>query len=55
MKTPSIPPLGVRMPQEMKDRLKEAAARNHRSLNGEIVARLAESLGGDVKDAGESR
>lgn len=44
MNVSKIPPLGVRMPPEMKDQLKHAAAVNHRSLNGEIVARLAASL-----------
>lgn len=34
----------VRFPDGMRDRLKEEAAKNKRSLNAEIVARLAESL-----------
>lgn len=33
----------VRMPEGMRDRLKDEAARNNRSLNAEIVARLEAS------------
>ncbi|SES75162.1 Arc family DNA-binding protein [Variovorax sp. OV084] len=35
-----IPPTPVRLPDELKDDLKEAAVANDRSLNGEIVNRL---------------
>ncbi len=28
------------VPQELHERLREAAAQNHRSLNGEVIARL---------------
>lgn len=34
----------VRFPDGMRDRLKELAAHNNRSLNAEIVARLERSL-----------
>lgn len=34
----------VRFPDGMRDRLKEAAATNGRSMNAEIIARLSESL-----------
>lgn len=39
------------IPEDVHRELKEAAARNHRSLNGEILARLTASVrpgGGDV-------
>ena len=32
------------LPQDMYDSLKRAAARNHRSLNGEVLARLEASI-----------
>ena len=35
-----IAPLQVRMPPELREWLKVEAARNHRSLNSEIVMRL---------------
>ncbi len=44
-----IKPIGVRMPPEIRERLKEKAVKNHRSLGGEIVARLEESLRLDEK------
>lgn len=45
-----MPDLAVRnMPAELHRALKQAAARNHRSLNGEILARLEAS----VRPAGE--
>ncbi|EPE98448.1 Arc family DNA-binding protein [Rhizobium grahamii] len=34
----------VRLPDGMRDQLKTMAAQNNRSMNAEIVARLAESL-----------
>lgn len=41
----------VRFPPGMRDRLKEAAAANNRSMNAEIVARLQKSLeGGQAPD-----
>lgn len=40
----------VRMPDGMRDRLKEAAKANNRTMNAEIVARLQESF--HVKGAG---
>lgn len=42
----------VRFPDGMRDRLKEAAAANNRSMNAEIVARLQESFGGISADFG---
>ncbi|WP_126242308.1 Arc family DNA-binding protein [Burkholderia gladioli] len=44
MKTYQIPPLGVRMPLELKEQLKARAIENRRSLNSEVVRRLEESL-----------
>jgi hypothetical protein len=37
-------PIGVRLPAAVKTSLEDAADANHRSLHGEIVARLAKSL-----------
>lgn len=37
-------PYPLRMPAEMRDALKEAAKKNDRSLNTEIVSRLSETL-----------
>jgi hypothetical protein len=39
-----IAPFGVRMPHEMKEQLTDAAQRNRRSMNAELVARLEWSL-----------
>jgi hypothetical protein len=39
-----IAPFGVRMPPDLKARLAAEAMRNGRSLNTEVVARLAASL-----------
>lgn len=39
-----IKPIGVRMPPEIRERLKEKADKSHRSLGGEIIFRLEESL-----------
>lgn len=40
----NINPFGLRMQPDLRAQIEEAAARNHRSLNAEIVARLEESL-----------
>lgn len=44
----------LRLPDELRDRIQTEAARNGRSMNTEIVARLMESLeegaGGRIKD-----
>lgn len=37
----------LRLPPELRDTLKKAAAENHRSLHGEIIHRLVESLKGE--------
>jgi len=34
------------IPESLYERLKEAAQRNHRSLNGEVLERLQDSVGG---------
>lgn len=39
------------IPEPLYTRLKEAAARNRRSLNGEVIARLERSLGIGAIDA----
>ncbi|MDN7413480.1 Arc family DNA-binding protein [Burkholderia vietnamiensis] len=51
MKTCQIPPLGVRMPQELKDQLKLRASENRRSLNSEVVRRLEASLEAEKENA----
>lgn len=43
----NIAPFGLRMQPDIKDRIKEAADANNRSLNAEIVDRLAKSFEGD--------
>lgn len=35
-----IPPLGIRLPIEIKEKIKAAAAINRRSMNAEIVVAL---------------
>ncbi|NTE36670.1 Arc family DNA-binding protein [Agrobacterium tumefaciens] len=35
-----IPPLGIRLPTEIKEKIKAAAAINRRSMNAEIVVAL---------------
>lgn len=45
-----IPPIGVRMPLEIRKQLKEKATKNHRSLGGEIIFRLEESLKAEEKE-----
>lgn len=45
-----IKPMGIRMPPEMREQLKEKAIKNHRSLGGEILFRLEESLRQEEKD-----
>ena len=37
-----IPPFGLRMPPDLKERVSRAAERNNRSMNAEIVATLEE-------------
>lgn len=42
---PTMPNLALRgIPTDLHRELKEAAIRNHRSLNGEIIARLTASV-----------
>lgn len=38
------PQYKLRMPAELRDKLKKAAKENHRSMNAEMVARLQESF-----------
>lgn len=42
----------LRMPEDMKAALKEAADRNHRSLNAEIVSRLERTIVPEVTATG---
>ncbi|MED5545788.1 MAG: Arc family DNA-binding protein [Pseudomonadota bacterium] len=39
-----IPPFGLRMPPDLKERIQAAAIENNRSMNAEIVSRLEASL-----------
>jgi predicted DNA-binding protein len=46
-----VPPaIGIRMPLELRERLKKKAAENHRSMSGEILHRLEESLRREEKE-----
>ncbi|WP_082566602.1 MULTISPECIES: Arc family DNA-binding protein [unclassified Ensifer] len=40
MSAAPIPPLGVRLPVEVKEKIKAAAAINRRSMNAEIIVAL---------------
>lgn len=57
LKIGSIPPFGLRMHPDLKSRVEDAARRNGRSLNAEIVSRLELSLEaeGDVKGAAAAK
>lgn len=44
-----IPPLGVRLPEELKVWLKRVAADSRRSLNSEVIVRLEESRKRDAE------
>lgn len=48
-----ISPLQVRMPPELREWLKSEAAKNHRSLNSEIVARLETSKAETTANRGD--
>lgn len=45
--TGQIAPLGLRMLPQMRERIEQAARESGRSLNAEIVHRLAQTLGED--------
>lgn len=44
MKVRDIAPFGVRMKPELKEKLKELAEKEGRSLNSEIIQRLMKSV-----------
>lgn len=44
--TPQIAPTPVRLPDDLKQQLKDAAEANDRSMNGEIVNRLRSTFTG---------
>lgn len=44
-----IAPFGLRMPEELKDKLAERATANGRSLNSEIVQILEDALSGKAR------
>lgn len=46
-----IPPIGTRLPPEMREHLRRAALANCRSLSAEIKYRLAASIEGESFDA----
>ena len=49
-----MPDLALRgIPEDVHRDLKTAASRNHRSLNGEILARLSASVHGNTVDTAE--
>ena len=49
-----MPDLALRgIPEDVHRDLKSAASRNHRSLNGEILARLTASVRGSTVDTAE--
>ncbi len=45
----NIPPFGLRMQAELKERVKAAAVFNNRSMNAEIIARIESSFSNDSK------
>jgi len=44
----NIPPFGLRMQPSLKARIDDAAKKNNRSINAEIVARLEASFGAEM-------
>ena len=49
-----MPDVALRgIPEDVHRELKSAASRNHRSLNGEILARLTTSVRGNTVDTAE--
>lgn len=53
--TRDINPFGVRMPSDLKQRLDFKAKENNRSLNSEIVSRLADSLDHETANVAKER
>lgn len=51
--TRTDPQLGIRLPGELKDRIRKSAERNRRSMNGEIVFLLEQALPGETNTAAE--
>lgn len=45
-----IPPLGVRLPSEIKEKIKAAAVMNRRSMNAEIVVALESIYASDKSE-----
>ncbi len=43
----SIAPFGLRMPDELKEKIQERAKANGRSMNSEIIQILEDTVGGD--------
>jgi len=51
MHTPDVQPTSLRLPTELKARLKDRATINRRSLTGEIIAILERVIATDAKEA----
>jgi hypothetical protein len=50
----AIPPLGVRLPTDVKDRLRASAIENRRSMNAEIVVALEKYLERDRNEKADA-
>ncbi|MDB5552419.1 MAG: Arc family DNA-binding protein [Rhizobium sp.] len=48
MKT-ALPDFKIRLPQELKTAIEDAAKSNSRSMNGEIIARLEQTFSGEAR------
>lgn len=48
----ALPDFKIRLPQELKSAIEEAAKTNSRSMNGEIIARLERTFAEDANDSG---
>jgi hypothetical protein len=46
------PPYGLRMPPDLKQRVKNAAAANNRSMNAEIISRIERSFHASLEPVG---
>lgn len=47
----SIAPFGLRMPDELKEKIQERAKANGRSMNSEIIQILEDAVGGDGNES----
>lgn len=51
MSDASVTPLGLRLPDDLRERVKDAAKVNNRSMNSEIIVRLGASFDAGVQIA----